>query len=180
MGRGKDCLIWIEIRLTSLAPSSCWAGECLTLPSQTRIIIALIQISRRLVIFFFHLMTWDMDCAFIYGFIVKQACFMPWHSDSFIVCVCVCVHFVAQSCPTLCNPMDCIHPSSSVHGIFQARILEQVAISYSRGSSQPKDWNCIFRICIFVSVLTSRFFTPCHLRSFLEAIINLQWSPRMS
>ena len=36
---------------------------------------------------------------------------------------------VAQSCPTLCNPMDCSLPGSSVHGIFQARILEWVAIS---------------------------------------------------
>ena len=42
---------------------------------------------------------------------------------------------VIQSCPTLCNPMDCNSPGSSVLGIFQARILEQVAISYSRGSS---------------------------------------------
>ena len=39
----------------------------------------------------------------------------------------------AQSCPTLRNAMDCIPPGSSVHGIFQARILEWVAISYSRG-----------------------------------------------
>ena len=46
---------------------------------------------------------------------------------------------VAQSCPTLCNPMDCSLPGSSVHGIFQARILEWVAISFSRGSSQPRD-----------------------------------------
>ena len=38
---------------------------------------------------------------------------------------------VAQSCPTLCNPMDCSLPGSSVHGIFQARILEWVAISFS-------------------------------------------------
>ena len=44
---------------------------------------------------------------------------------------------VAQSCPTLtlCDPMDCSPPGSSVHGIFQARILEWVAISFSRGSS---------------------------------------------
>ena len=45
----------------------------------------------------------------------------------------------AQSCPTLCDSMDCITPGSSVHGIFQARILEWVAISSSRGSSQPTD-----------------------------------------
>ena len=46
---------------------------------------------------------------------------------------------VAQSCPTLCDPMDCSPPGSSVHGILQARILEWVAISSSRRSSQPRD-----------------------------------------
>ena len=46
---------------------------------------------------------------------------------------------VAQLCLTLCSPMDCSPPGSSVHGIFQARILEWVAISYSRGSSWPRD-----------------------------------------
>ena len=45
----------------------------------------------------------------------------------------------AQSCPTLCDPMDCSLPGSSVHGILQARVLEWVAISFSRGSSQPRD-----------------------------------------
>ena len=46
---------------------------------------------------------------------------------------------VTQSCPTLCNPMDRGLPGSSVHGILQARILEWVAISFSRGSSQLRD-----------------------------------------
>ena len=46
---------------------------------------------------------------------------------------------VTQSCPTLCDPVDCSPPDSSVHGILQARILEWVAISFSRGSSQPRD-----------------------------------------
>ena len=45
----------------------------------------------------------------------------------------------AQSCPTLCDPMDCSSPGSSVHGIFQARLLEWVATSFSRGSSWPRD-----------------------------------------
>ena len=49
---------------------------------------------------------------------------------------------VAQSCPTLCEPMDCSPPGSSVHGIVQARILEWVAVSFSRGSSQPRDGTC--------------------------------------
>ena len=46
---------------------------------------------------------------------------------------------VAQSCPTLCDPMDYSLPGSSVHGIFQARVLEWIAISFSRGSSWPRD-----------------------------------------
>ena len=44
-----------------------------------------------------------------------------------------------QLCLTLCDPMDCSHPGSSVHGILQARILEWVAMPFSRGSSQPRD-----------------------------------------
>ena len=47
--------------------------------------------------------------------------------------------FVAQSCLTLCNPMDGSPPGSSVHGILQARILEWISIPFSRGSSQPED-----------------------------------------
>ena len=46
---------------------------------------------------------------------------------------------VAQSCPTLSDPMDCSLPGSSIHGIFQARVLEWGAIAFSRGSSQPRD-----------------------------------------
>ena len=47
---------------------------------------------------------------------------------------------VAQSCPTLCDPMDCSPPGSSVHGILQARILEWITMPSSRGSSWPRDW----------------------------------------
>ena len=46
---------------------------------------------------------------------------------------------VAQLCPSLCDAVDCSPPGSSVHGFLQARILEWVAISFSRGSSQPRD-----------------------------------------
>ena len=46
---------------------------------------------------------------------------------------------VAQLCLTLCDPVDCSLPGSCVHRISQARILEWVAISFSRGSSQPRD-----------------------------------------
>ena len=53
---------------------------------------------------------------------------------------------VAQSCPTLCNPMDCSLSGSSVHGIFQARVLEWIAISFCRGSSLPRNRTQVSRI----------------------------------
>ena len=59
---------------------------------------------------------------------------------------------VAQSCPTLFDPMDSSQPGSSIHGIFQAKILECVAISFSRGSSWPRDR-------IWVSCIVGRRFT---------------------
>ena len=52
-----------------------------------------------------------------------------------VLCVCVCSG--VQSCPALCNPMDCNPPDFSVHGIFQARILEWDAISYPRDLPDP-------------------------------------------
>ena len=52
----------------------------------------------------------------------------------------LCMYMLSlQLCPTLCDPMDCSPPGSSVHGILQLRILEWAAISYSRGSFQPRD-----------------------------------------
>ena len=59
---------------------------------------------------------------------------------------------VSQSCPTLCDPMDCSPPHSSIHRILQARILEWVAIPFCKGSSQPRDWT-------WVSCIAGRFFT---------------------
>ena len=65
-------------------------------------------------------------------------------------CVCMCFKIlnkikncklsdISQSCPTLCDPMDYSLPGSSVHGIFQSGIMEWATISFSRGSSQPRD-----------------------------------------
>ena len=69
-----------------------------------------------------------------------------------------CIWMCAQSfksCVTLCDPMECNPPGSSVHGILQARILEWVAISFSRGSSQPRN-----RLCLSSSpALADRLFT---------------------
>ena len=53
---------------------------------------------------------------------------------------------VAQLCPTLCDPMDCSQLGFLVHGIFQARVLEWVAISFFRGSSRPSDQTRVSRI----------------------------------
>ena len=63
------------------------------------------------------------------------------------------ISFFAQSCPTLCNPMDCRLSGVSVHGIFQARRLEWIAISFSRGSSRPRNRtrvSCIAGRCFTV------------------------------
>ena len=61
-------------------------------------------------------------------------------------CILVYLVLVVQLCPTLCYPVDYSPPDSSVRGIFQARILEWVAISFSRRSSWPRDWTWVFCI----------------------------------
>ena len=68
-----------------------------------------------------------------------------------------CVHagLVAQSCLTLCDPMDCNPPGSSVYGVLQAGILEWAGISFSRGSSRPRDQTHIF----VSSALADKFLT---------------------
>ena len=68
--------------------------------------------------------------------------FLSLHNQARTVIMCL----VAKLCSTLCDPMDCLPPGSSVLGISQARILEWVAISFSRGSSWPRDWTCISHI----------------------------------
>ena len=66
-------------------------------------------------------------------------------------------------CPTLCNPLDCTPPDSSVHGIFQAKILEWAAIPFSRESSQPRDRT-------LVSYIADRFFSIWTTRNQVGAI----------
>ena len=77
---------------------------------------------------------------------------------SIVLCACmsVCSQWVkvlvSQSCLTLWDPMDCSSPGPSILGILQARLLEWVAIPFSRGSSLPWDWT-------WVSCISGRFFT---------------------
>ena len=73
---------------------------------------------------------------------------LPFSSHVWLVTCCL----VSKLCPTLCNPSDCSPPGSSVHGILQARILEWVAVPFSRRSSQPRDQT-------HVSLIASEFFT---------------------
>ena len=64
---------------------------------------------------------------------------------------------VARSCLTLCDPVDCSPPSSSVHGILQARILEWVAISFSLLQIQPRDWTQVLHIAgVFFTIWATR------------------------
>ena len=76
----------------------------------------------------------------------------PWKTKGHIYQGEIDILLVAQSCPILCNPMDCSTTGFSVHAILQAKILEWGAIPFSRESSWPKDWTR-------VSCIAGRFFT---------------------
>ena len=89
--------------------------------------------------------------------------------------LCVWARMHAQSCPALCDPMDFSWPRSSVHGISQARILEWVANSFSRGSCWSRDWtyiSCIGRRILYhwaTWEAPSLFFPLSYYNSFLAA-----------
>ena len=74
-------------------------------------------------------------------------------------------HWKSQSCLALCDPMDCSPPGSSIHGIFWARVLEWVAISFSRGSSRPRGWTK-------VSFIAGRHFTIWATRESLVGFLH--------
>ena len=96
-----------------------------------------------------HLLTVDASNC-IFSILSSGLCCQP----CLCVCVCICVH--AHTCtllhPVLCDPMDYSPLGPSIQGILQARILEWVAIPFSRVSLQPKDWTQVSRIA-------GRFFT---------------------
>ena len=62
------------------------------------------------------------------------------------VCVCTCACLVPQLCSILCNPVNCGLPGSSVREIFPGKNTGTVAISYSKGSSQPRDCTCVSHV----------------------------------
>ena len=79
-----------------------------------------------------------------------------WGQGKDVDLLCGCAKSL-QSCLTLCDPMDCRPPDSSVHGILQARILEWGTMPSSRASSQPKDWTHVS----MSSALAGGFFIAC-------------------
>ena len=70
-----------------------------------------------------------------------------WRKRHYCRLVCCCFCSVAKLCPTLCDPVNCSPPGSSVHGIFQARILKWVTIYFSRESSWPRNPTRVSCIC---------------------------------
>ena len=68
---------------------------------------------------------------------------------------------VTQSCPTLCDPMDCSPPGSSTHGIFQARVLEQVAIAFSKEISSLSN-SIVFHYFFALMAEEGFLISPCY------------------
>ena len=73
-----------------------------------------------------------------------------------------------------CNPMDCSLPGSSVHGVFQARVLEWVVISISRGSSKPRNWTRVSCTAdrVFTTWATRKVVGTANLNTFISKRVN--------
>ena len=88
-----------------------------------------------------------------------------WLLGRCFVCLLAMKVFIAQSCLTLCDPMDCSQPAPLSMEIAKARILEWVAIPFYKGSSYPSNWTR-------VSCIAGRFFTVWETR---EALLAMMW-----
>ena len=105
---------------------------------------------------------WMRDI-FMFNFVVRKRYFIfLFKTENRLGFLCYC----AQSCPTLRHPMDYSPPGSSVHGILQARTLEWVVISFSRGSSWPRDWT--WASCISYIGTQEDSLPLCHLGNPLD------------
>ena len=83
------------------------------------------------------------------------------------------LYSVAESCQTLCDPMDCSPPGSTVHRIIQARIPDWVAMPSSRGSSQPRDQTCTSCVsCIIGGFFTHGATWEAHLSNLCSLILQ--------
>ena len=90
--------------------------------------------------------------------IVELPCglMIPWHFE--MLCIALCVFAWSL------QPMDCCLPGSSVHGVFQARILEWVSVSFSGGSSRPRDLTCVSCISYTGRWILYHYAIPCVLK----------------
>ena len=117
---------------------------------------------------------WGKMDTYMYGWVSLVS---TWNYHNIINQLCTCS--VAQSCPTLCNPLDYNLPGSSVQGIFQVRILGWVTISSSRGSCWPRNGARI----TWVSCIAGRFLTLSHGRNpligYAAAAKSLQSCPTL-
>ena len=109
-------------------------------------------------------------CLYAFTLSTQMGLFVNTHTHT-LIHSCCCL--VTKSYLTLCDPMDCSPPVSSVHGISQARILEWVAIPCCKGSSQPRDQTPVS--------FTGRFFTAKPpgkplIHSYIRAYIPLEFS----
>ena len=117
-----------------------------------------------------------------FGIMLSSFLLVAWISVSFlfvaefrcmdVLFCCYCHRLVPTSCPTLCDSMDGSLPGSSIHGISQARMIEWVAISFSRESSWSRDQYMIWRFFL-------PFFCPLTLLivSFEANIFQIWWNP---
>ena len=147
-----------------------WVGIWVCAISITRFILKLC--SKRI----YHCWDWNMPSGTLNVF-NKEILFeisLVWEIDC--ACILSCVWFFY-------DPMDCSPPGFSVHGNFQARILEWVAITFSRGSSQLRDWtlvSCVFCISRWISFLSFFLFfffflttePPGKPKKFIMALLN--------
>ena len=118
--------------------------DCISL---TQVILNFHMLISHFYIFLGSSVHFSIGLLVFYYWVLEDFFFYKSRKKSFILYVCVCV-LVTQLCPTLWDPMGCNSTVSSVCGIFQARILEWIAIPFSRESSWPRDWihiSCIGR-----------------------------------
>ena len=97
----------------------------------------------------FHLVNGNLSHRYIFSQVSLQILLLPTKYSLLQLTCCTSLLWtseVAQSCLTLWDPMDCSLPGASIHGIFQERVMEWVAISFSRVSSRPRDWTQVSNI----------------------------------
>ena len=106
--------------------------------------------------------------SFLHKMILSECIYITiYHVLSYVLCCAKSLH----SCQTLCDSMDCIPPGSSVHGVLQERILGRVAIPFSRGSSQSRDWTCVS----YVSLSGKWVLYHCTISQLLSSIYLIFW-----